>query len=173
MAAVQACREEPVESLARDVLDDPPGILGCDITVPGVPPPDDDIRPLQVAVSQALLRIIQWNKGLGPGVGLAPPETVGQRMAVMRTRDIVRLHDIFSDARASGEPWMVTEPVYDDLYDMTDKGPLNVIQRRVGVREMAVFGDSGMFSWLMLVLTPALVFAVGRSTASPIVRRRM
>ena len=90
--------------------------------------------------AHGLLRIVQWAQGLGEGVGLAPPETIGQRMAVMRTRDIFRLHDIFSDARASGEPWLVTAPVYDDLYDMTDKGPLNVIQRRVGVREMAVYG---------------------------------
>jgi len=91
--------------------------------------------------THGLLRIIQWEKSLGPGVGLAPPETVGQRMAVMRTRDIVRLYDVFSDARSSGEPWLVTEPVYDDLYDMTSEQPLNVVQRRVGVREMAVYGD--------------------------------
>ena len=91
--------------------------------------------------AHGLLRIIEWETPLGAGVGLAPPETVGQRMAVMRTRDIFRLHDIFSDARDSGEPWFVTEPVYDDLYDMTEKGPLNVIHRRTGVREMAVYGE--------------------------------
>jgi hypothetical protein len=91
--------------------------------------------------AHGLLRIVEWESGLGAGVGTAPAETVGQRMAVMRTRDIFRIHDIFSDARASGEAWMVTEPVYDDLYDMSDKGPLNVIQRRVGVREMAVYGS--------------------------------
>lgn len=90
--------------------------------------------------AHGLLRIIEWKTPLGPGVGIAPPETVGQRMAVMRTRDIFRLYDIFSDARASGEPWYATKPVYDDLYEMTDKGPLNVIQRRVGVREMASYG---------------------------------
>lgn len=91
--------------------------------------------------AHGLLRIIEWKNGLGAGVGFAPPETVGQRMAVMRTQDIFRLHDIFNDARASGEPWMVTEPVYDDLYDMTDKEPLNILNRRTGVREMAVYGD--------------------------------
>jgi uncharacterized glyoxalase superfamily protein PhnB len=92
--------------------------------------------------SHGLMRIIEWERSLGPGVGLAPPETVGQRMAVMRTRDIIRLHDIFTDARQSGEPLLVTAPVYDDLYDMTEKGPLNVTQRRVGVREMATYGIS-------------------------------
>ncbi|QFU77807.1 hypothetical protein EY643_07645 [Halioglobus maricola] len=91
--------------------------------------------------AHGLLRIIEWQNGLGPGVGFAPAETVGQRLAVMRTRDIFRLHDIFQDARASGEPWFATSPVYDDLYSMTDKGPLNVLQRRVGVREMAVYGE--------------------------------
>lgn len=84
--------------------------------------------------SHGLLRIIVWENGLGPGVGVAPPETVGQRMAVMRTRDIFRLHDVFYNARASDEPLFVTDPVYDDLYDMTDKGPLNVIQRRKAAR---------------------------------------
>ncbi len=92
--------------------------------------------------AHGLLRIIEWEQIQGPGVGIAPAETVGQRMAVMRTRDIFRLHDIFSDARTAGEPWFVTQPVYDDLYDMTDTEPLNVIQRRVGVREMAVYGES-------------------------------
>lgn len=91
--------------------------------------------------AHGLLRIVQWETGFGAGVGIAPPETVGQRMAVMRTRDIFRLHDIFSDAREAGEPWFATQPVYDDLYDMTDKGPLNVIHRRVGVREMASYGE--------------------------------
>ena len=90
--------------------------------------------------AHGLLRLIQWERPLGPGVGLAPPETVGQRMAVMRTEDIFRLHDVFSDARRSGEPWFITDPVYDDLYDMTESGPLNVIHRRVGVREMAAYG---------------------------------
>ena len=40
--------------------------------------------------AHGLLRIIEWESPLGPGVGFAPPETVGVRMAVMRTEDIVR-----------------------------------------------------------------------------------
>ena len=91
--------------------------------------------------SHGLIRILQWQKPTGEGVGYAPPETVGQRLMVMRTKDIFRIYDIFSDARSSGEPWFPTHPVYDDLYDMTE-GKLNVINRRVGVREMASWGQS-------------------------------
>lgn len=88
-----------------------------------------------------LLRILEWAEPLGPGVGYAPPETVGQRMAVMRTDDIFRIYDVFSDLRnESKQPWLPTEPVYDDLYDM-DKGQYTIKNRRVGVREMAVYGE--------------------------------
>lgn len=89
--------------------------------------------------SHGLIRILEWSNIQGQGVGYAQPETVGQRMLVMRSQDIFRLHDIFSDARKSGEKWLPTEPVYDDLYKMTD-GKLNVLNRRIGVREMAAYG---------------------------------
>jgi uncharacterized glyoxalase superfamily protein PhnB len=92
--------------------------------------------------SHGLLRVLEWEHLKGPGVGYAPAETVGQRMAVMRTRDIFRLYDVFSDARLeSGEPWLPLEPVYDDLYDMTETKKLNVVNRRVGVRETAIYGE--------------------------------
>ena len=91
--------------------------------------------------SHGLLRVLEWQKPLGPGVGYAPPETVGQRLAVMRTRDIFRLHDVFSDLRdKAGEPWFSTPPVFDDLYNL-DKGEPSIRQRRVGVRENAVYGQ--------------------------------
>lgn len=90
--------------------------------------------------SHGLIRILQWENLVGDGVGYAQPETIGQRMMVMRTKDIFRINDIFSDARSSGEMWLPTEPVYDDLYAMTD-GKLNVVNRRIGVREMAVYGE--------------------------------
>jgi hypothetical protein len=90
--------------------------------------------------SHGLIRLLEWQNPLGEGVGYAQPETLGQRMMVMRTKDIIRIYDIFSDARESGEKWLPTKPVYDDLYAMT-KGKLNALNRRVGVREMAVYGD--------------------------------
>lgn len=91
--------------------------------------------------AHGLLRILEWANPLGPGVGFAPPETVGTRMAVMRTRDIVRLADVFADLRSgAGEPWLLAGPVYDDLYDATEGTP-SIVNRRVGVREMAVYGS--------------------------------
>ena len=91
--------------------------------------------------AHGLLRIIEWEAPLGPGVGFAPPETVGVRMAVMRTEDIVRLADVFGDLREqAGEPWLLAGPVYDDLYDATAGNP-TISNRRVGVREMGVYGQ--------------------------------
>ena len=91
--------------------------------------------------SHGLLRLLAWDAPLGPGVGYAPPETVGTRMAVMRTSDIVRLADVFGDWRAAGEtPLLLAGPVYVDLYDATEGGP-DLFNRRVGVREMAVYGS--------------------------------
>ncbi|WP_217697174.1 hypothetical protein [Pseudocolwellia agarivorans] len=90
--------------------------------------------------SHGLIRILQWKKPTGDGVGYSQPETVGQRMMVMRTKDIVRIHDVFSDARLSGEKWLPTEPIYADLYGLTEGKP-NVLNRRIGVREMGIYGE--------------------------------
>ncbi|MCY4155164.1 MAG: hypothetical protein OXF58_07555 [Gammaproteobacteria bacterium] len=90
--------------------------------------------------SHGLLRILEWEQPLGPGVGYAPPETVGQRMSVMRTRDIIRLYDTFSDLRHKAEqPWFPVEPIFDDIYGLGADN-VSITQRRVGVRENAVYG---------------------------------
>ena len=90
--------------------------------------------------SHGLIRILVWESLLGEGVGYAQPETVGQRMMVMRTQDVFRIHDVFTDARKAGQKWLATEPVYADLYAMTEGKP-DVLNRRTGVREMAVYGE--------------------------------
>ena len=91
--------------------------------------------------AHGLLRLLAWSDPLGPGVGFAPPKPIGTRMAVMRTRDIVRLADVFADLReGAGEPWLLAGPVYDDLYNATEGTP-SIVNRRVGVREMAVYGN--------------------------------
>lgn len=89
--------------------------------------------------SHGLVRILEWDQPLGPGVGYAPPETIGHRMAVMRTEDIFRLHDVFTDVRASGEALLPIAPVFADLYEMTEGRP-DFFNRRVGVRESATYG---------------------------------
>ncbi len=90
--------------------------------------------------AHGLIRLLEWAAPVGRGVGLAPPETVGTRMAVMRTRDIYRLADVFGDLRdGAGQVWLLAGPVYDDLYNATEGTP-SIVNRRVGVREMAVYG---------------------------------
>ncbi len=91
--------------------------------------------------SHGLVRILEWETPLGLGVGYAPPETIGQRMLVMRTEDVFRLDDVYNDLRDGGEPVLAIPPVYDDLYGMTEGKP-DFYQRRVGVREMAVYQNS-------------------------------
>ena len=89
--------------------------------------------------NHGLVRILEWEEPLGPGVGYGPPETIGQRMLVMRTEDIFRLHDVFTDVRETGEPVLPIAPVFADLYGMTEGAP-TFFDRRVGVREMATYG---------------------------------
>ncbi len=90
--------------------------------------------------AHGLVRVMEWEQPTGPGIGFAPPETVGTRMAVMRTRDIFRLADVFADLRdGAGQAWLLAGPVYDDLYNATEGTP-SIVNRRVGVREMAVYG---------------------------------
>ncbi len=91
--------------------------------------------------SHGLVRVIAWEELLSEGVGLAPPETIGVRMSVMRTNDIFRISDVFGDARkVSQEHWMLRGPVYDDLYGLDQNTKYNAIERRSGVREMGVYG---------------------------------
>jgi uncharacterized glyoxalase superfamily protein PhnB len=90
--------------------------------------------------SHGLLRVLVWEKPLGAGVGYGVPETIGSRMAVMMTRDVIRLVDVFKAERAQAKPWLAMEPIFDDLYKMGDKSP-DFFNRPVGVRETVVYGE--------------------------------
>ena len=90
--------------------------------------------------SHGLLRVLVWEKPLGPGVGYAPPVTVGQRLSVMMTGDIMRIDDVFQDARAAAQAWLPIHPVFADLFKLTSGTP-DLLNRRVGVRESAVYGE--------------------------------
>jgi hypothetical protein len=91
--------------------------------------------------SHGLLRLLYWEQPLGPGVGYVGPEVVGLRMAVMLTRDIFRINDIYQMERQNAKKWLPTEPIFDDLYKQTGKTP-DFFNRPVGVREMAVYGET-------------------------------
>lgn len=91
--------------------------------------------------SHGLLRILEWKEPLGAGVGYAPVETIGSRIAVMRTDDIFRLHDIYTTARDIGKkPWLPTQPIADDLFGL-NTGDRDFFTRPILVRENAVYGE--------------------------------
>ena len=90
--------------------------------------------------SHGLIRLLHWERPVGPGLGYAPPLAVGQRMAVMRTRDIFRLIDIYDAAAAAGQPWFATRPVADDLYGLDERAK-DFFNRPVIVREAGVYGE--------------------------------
>ncbi len=92
--------------------------------------------------SHGLLRLLVWEKPLGDGVGYSTPETIGSRMSVMMTDDIMRLFDIYAAARESGkEAWLPTEPLADDLFNLDGKEKNTFFKRKTYVRENAVYGD--------------------------------
>ncbi|MEI8110499.1 MAG: hypothetical protein WCH59_05850 [Chitinophagia bacterium] len=91
--------------------------------------------------SHGLLRIISWDKLLGPGVGYTEPETVGQRLSVMLTKDIIRITDIYQLLRTRQEKWLPTVPVFDDPLRINAGGEIGFFKRPVGVRENAVYGE--------------------------------
>ncbi|MCS6807433.1 MAG: hypothetical protein RML40_01720 [Bacteroidota bacterium] len=90
--------------------------------------------------THGLLRIMVWGKPLGRGVGYSIPETIGSRMAVMMTKDIIRIVDVYKAERALARPWLPIEPIFDDLYKLSDKSP-DFFHRPVGVRETVVYGE--------------------------------
>lgn len=90
--------------------------------------------------SHGLLRILEWEKPLGEGIGYAPVETIGSRIAVMMTYDIFRLFDIYQTAREVGKKqWLPTTPIADDLFGL-NTGERDFFNRPTLVRENAVYG---------------------------------
>lgn len=81
-----------------------------------------------------------WDKLDNQGVGLVPPRSVGQRIAVMKCKDIYRIKDIFENASSEAKEWNVTEPVADDIFDLNN-GEKDFFKRPVLVRENAVYGQ--------------------------------
>jgi hypothetical protein len=90
--------------------------------------------------SHGLLRLLEWASPLGDGVGYSMPETIGQRMAVMMTKDVIRLVDLYKAERANGKKWLPFDPIFDDLYGLGSGQP-GFFNRPVGVRETVVYGD--------------------------------
>ena len=88
-----------------------------------------------------LIRIWEWEQPLGPGIGYGPAETIGSRMSVMMTTDIMRLYDVYMAARESKEKWMPTEPISDDLFGLNKETKNDLFKRPVLVRENAVYGE--------------------------------
>lgn len=91
--------------------------------------------------SHGLLRLWVWEKPLGEGVGYTAPETIGQRMTVMKTADIVRIYDVYSTLRDSKQAWLPTEPIADDLFGLNKPDKISFFKRPVLVRENAVYGE--------------------------------
>jgi hypothetical protein len=92
--------------------------------------------------AHGLIRLLVWERPLGPGVGYSEPETIGSRMMVMKTKDIVRLTDIFKMLRhEKQQKWLPTEPLFDDPLRINKNGETDFFKRPVGVRENAVYGE--------------------------------
>ena len=91
--------------------------------------------------SHGLLRLLVWEKPLGDGVGFHIPESVGSRMAVMMTKDIIRLVDIYKLERQNGKQWLPIDPIFDDPLHVKDGQKVDFFNRPVGVRETAIYGD--------------------------------
>lgn len=91
--------------------------------------------------SHGLLRLFVWEKPLGNGVGYSEPETIGSRMAVMKTADIWRLYDIYAAARSAKQHWLPTEPIADDLFGLNKDNKFDFYKRPVLVRENLVYGE--------------------------------
>ena len=91
--------------------------------------------------SHGLLRILVWEKPLGEGIGFHIPESVGSRMAVMMTKDIIRLVDVYKLERQNGKQWLPIDPIFDDPLHVKDGQKVDFFNRPVGVRETAIYGD--------------------------------
>jgi hypothetical protein len=90
--------------------------------------------------SHGMLRIWCWEQPKGKGIGYAMPETIGMRMSVMLTNDVIRLTDVFTMLRNAGEKYLVSEPVFDDPLGVSKSMSADFFQRPIGVREAVVYG---------------------------------
>jgi hypothetical protein len=92
--------------------------------------------------AHGLIRLLVWENPLGNGVGYCEPETIGNRMMVMKTKDIIRLTDLYKMLRfTKQQKWLPTEPLFDDPLRINKNGETDFFKRPVGVRENAVYGE--------------------------------
>jgi hypothetical protein len=92
--------------------------------------------------SHGLMRILEWKKPLGKGVGYVGPEVIGVRMSVMMTKDVIRLLDIYQRERENGKPYLPIEPIFDNIYGNDAGKKVDFYNRPVGVREMGVYAEN-------------------------------
>lgn len=90
--------------------------------------------------SHGLIRLLKWDTFKSKGIGFMPPRTIGQRIAVMMTKDIYRIRDIYEADKENGGKWSITEPITDDLFNINTKKD-SVLRKPTVVRENAVYGE--------------------------------
>lgn len=91
--------------------------------------------------SHGLIRLLVWEKPSGTGIGYTEPGAIGSRMTHMLTVDVLRLHDIYADARRGGEAWLVSPLVRRPL--LGDETGRSFFERPVADREFSVFSEWG------------------------------
>ncbi|MDX2240630.1 MAG: hypothetical protein NW224_08105 [Leptolyngbyaceae cyanobacterium bins.302] len=90
------------------------------------------------AQDHGLIRVMQWQEPRNPGLGNALPLTIGSRWFASLVQDIFTVADAYSDDKALGGNWLMTEPTR--AIEGVGKPATSFYDRFVGVRELFVIG---------------------------------
>ena len=77
----------------------------------GVDSPLESLRLLHQDADHGLVRLMRWERGAGPGLGLMSLRTPGNRWAVAKTRDVQMATNHARMMKAKGEDIWFTEPI--------------------------------------------------------------
>jgi hypothetical protein len=95
------------------------------------------VRMQHLDTDQGYVRLWQWDKPAGEGVGLVPLLTPGTRWVNSFTDDLISIYNEAEEAKLFGDPVEIIAPVIDPYASKDNRRPMffNTFQ---GVREMVV-----------------------------------
>ncbi|MDA0367347.1 MAG: VOC family protein [Proteobacteria bacterium] len=75
----------------------------------------ESVRLLHQEADHSLVRLMRWDKPLGPGLGLVPLRTPGNRWAVAKSNEVMQVANFAAALQARGEPVYTIGPIFHPI----------------------------------------------------------
>lgn len=102
----------------------------------GVNSPLESLRLQHGESDHGLYRLMRWKRSTGPGLGMAPFRTAGNRWGASQTRSVMNIMNHVEAARAAGQTLVHEPPIFAVIYQKDDTPGAPFGEPILGVREM-------------------------------------